>query len=69
MRLENCAQAGDGWSVLKYLLIITIAILLLFGCAGPSVNIHAASKVGNIEVAFALPTVGSPQMRAGSGIR
>jgi len=53
----------------KYILLITIATLLLFGCGGPSVNIHAASKVGNIEVAFALPKVGSPQMRAGSGIR
>ena len=54
---------------MKHLLLTTIAAMLLVGCGSPSVNIWTAAKVGNIEVAFALPKAGAPQKRAGSGIR
>ena len=34
---------------MKHLLLTTIAAVVLVGCGGPSMSIHTAARIGNIE--------------------
>ena len=34
---------------MKHLLLTTIAAVLVVGCGGPSMSIHTAARIGNIE--------------------
>jgi cytohesin len=48
-RLENCTHRDDSRLTMKSQLIAIVAAVLLVGC-GPSVDIHQAAELGNIEL-------------------